>query len=384
MARLEKPLSQLTKDWTHVPVVDIAAYVNRPAEQRRREVEEGKQPGKVKRPMNSFMLYRKAYQNRTKNWCLQNNHQVVSQVCGDSWPLEPESVREQFNEWARIERQNHQNAHPGYKFSPSKAGTAKAAKRKASVTTDETSDLEDFDWRNDRGGRPVKQQKLTPRLAPIPPRNFTGNPYYVQSDAGSRGSSLEPGMGGAYNNSAYSTSNPGRRPPAQYDQSGIHQGQYWQQQIRRNQQNPNIEDVLMRRAAAPGTDADSSLVYHNEFPNDGFDAHFYGPRDTAEIKIDPSLMAHPQPGYDSAYAASTSGMFLEDGDILNDGRQWEQAAGNVDRDLQEEYPEYLGTQNGVEGLYIANQQLHILNSHDSWQVESLDAGDEFNKWMDGE
>ena len=60
IARLEKPLSELTRTWTHVPVVDIDAYVNRSAEIRRQEVEEGKNPGKVKRPMNSFMLYRKA------------------------------------------------------------------------------------------------------------------------------------------------------------------------------------------------------------------------------------------------------------------------------------------------------------------------------------
>ena len=59
IVKLEKPLSELTKDWTHVPIADIESYVNRSAEERRREVEDGKVPGKVKRPMNSFMLYRK-------------------------------------------------------------------------------------------------------------------------------------------------------------------------------------------------------------------------------------------------------------------------------------------------------------------------------------
>jgi hypothetical protein len=66
------------------------------------------------------MLYRKAYQNLAKRLCTQNNHQLVSQVCGNSWPLEPESLRAQFNEWARIERANHQKAHPEYKFTPAK------------------------------------------------------------------------------------------------------------------------------------------------------------------------------------------------------------------------------------------------------------------------
>ena len=42
MAKLERPLSVLTAAWTHVPVVDIEAYVNRSAADRRAEVETGK------------------------------------------------------------------------------------------------------------------------------------------------------------------------------------------------------------------------------------------------------------------------------------------------------------------------------------------------------
>ncbi|CAD6503826.1 BgTH12-05571 [Blumeria graminis f. sp. triticale] len=107
VAKLEKPLSELTKHQTQIPLIDIDAF----------------------RPMNSFMLYRKAYQNRAKGWCSQNNHQVVSQVCGTSWLFEPSAVKDKFNEWARIERINHQIAHPEYKFSPNKSVTAKPSKQ---------------------------------------------------------------------------------------------------------------------------------------------------------------------------------------------------------------------------------------------------------------
>ncbi|RKF72529.1 putative hmg box protein [Golovinomyces cichoracearum] len=131
--KLDKPLSKLTENFTHIPLVDIDAYVNRSAEERHKEVEQGKEPGKVKRPMNSFMLYRKAYQIRTKYWCSKNNHQVVSQVCGDSWPLEPESVKRMFADWAQIERNNHRKAHPDYKFSPNKPNSGKVARRKTST-----------------------------------------------------------------------------------------------------------------------------------------------------------------------------------------------------------------------------------------------------------
>lgn len=157
VARMEKPLSELAKNCKEVPVDDIQAYVNRPIEVRLKEVAEGKEPGKIKRPMNSFMLYRKAYQHITKYWCEKNNHQVVSQVCGDSWPLEPDSVKRQFSDWAQIERHNHQSAHPGYKFSPSKPGTVKVSKRRSStnlITDDSDSEdrsFKDFPPKRQRG-----------------------------------------------------------------------------------------------------------------------------------------------------------------------------------------------------------------------------------------
>jgi hypothetical protein len=387
VARLDKPLSELTKTWTHVPVVDIDAYVNRSAEKRRQEVEEGKNPGKVKRPMNSFMLYRKAYQNRTKNWCLQNNHQVVSQVCGDSWPLEPDAVREQFNEWARIERQNHQNAHPGYKFSPAKAGTAKAAKRKASMSGEE-SDLEDFDWEG--SGRSSKRQRLTPKLSHTPPVPFNSQPYYG-FDLELRGSSLEPGMGGGYPSSTYQASNPGMDPPEPY-RSDIPERRYWHQEVVRNPQNPHVQDVIFRRTISPGMNPASHPGYHHvyyphnggmngsmgEYPVNGYHG---GP----DVKIDPSLMGLAQP-YSNPYAIGGSETLLDDNGLMFNQHHLQQPLEDVDRDLKEEYPEYLGTQTGVADAHIPNQQVVDPNNLNNWQiVDSLDTGDEFNnKWMDGE
>ncbi|EFX01060.1 hmg box protein [Grosmannia clavigera kw1407] len=139
LSTLDRPLSILTKDW-EIPVVDIATYVHRSVEDRRTEVEQGKVPGKIKRAMNAFMLYRKAYQDRAKRWAQQSNHQIVSKVCGQSWSMEPRTVRTQFNEWANIERDNHRMAHPEYKFTPSKP------RKKIGDTFDDFSDPEDPDW----------------------------------------------------------------------------------------------------------------------------------------------------------------------------------------------------------------------------------------------
>ena len=117
---LARPLSELAKDYPAIIVADIDAYVHRSTEERIMEVRKSKVPGKVKRPMNAFMLYRKAYHNLARTICTQNNHQVLSQVCGGSWREETDKVNEQFSEWAKIERSNHQTAHPDYKFAPSR------------------------------------------------------------------------------------------------------------------------------------------------------------------------------------------------------------------------------------------------------------------------
>ncbi|KAK5164819.1 uncharacterized protein LTR77_009483 [Saxophila tyrrhenica] len=207
--KLTAPLSILTKDMD-VPLKDMDAWVHRPAETRRKEVE--KRNGYVTRPMNSFMLYRSCYAERTKQWCLQNNHQVVSSVSGESWPMEPEEVRNQFNEWAKIERANHAAAHPEYKFSPSKASN----KRKKGDFSDDEDDASELDGDPDgeyRGGsRTVRQKRLADNAAAVAylPSNvgFESHPYYGQQ----------------YEQPQYAyTSEPGRPLPsnAGYDGSGL-------------------------------------------------------------------------------------------------------------------------------------------------------------------
>lgn len=117
---VEQPLSTLLAHLNDtVADVDIAAYVHRSIETRQREVEEDKHK-KIKRPMNAFMLYRKAFQNRIKSWQTNDNHQGVSKVAGDGWPLESDETHEQFKEWARVERDMHAAAFPDYKFAPTK------------------------------------------------------------------------------------------------------------------------------------------------------------------------------------------------------------------------------------------------------------------------
>lgn len=129
---LRAPLSELTRE-SELPVKDMKAHINRPVEVRIKEARDrqekkGKGNKGVPRPMNSFMLYRSAYAERCKEWALQHNHQVVSSISGASWPLETAEIRRLYTELAEEERVKHREAHPSYKFAPSKPGNGVLSK----------------------------------------------------------------------------------------------------------------------------------------------------------------------------------------------------------------------------------------------------------------
>jgi len=243
--KLTAPLSVLTKDLS-APLKDMDEWVNRSAETRRKEVE--KRNGYVTRPMNSFMLYRSAYAERTKQWCTQNNHQVVSSVSGESWPMEPQEVRDQFNEWAKIERDNHQKAHPEYKFSPAKT----TSKRRKGDDSDDDAELSDVDERNPdgeyRGGRSLRQKREAAQEA-VPLNDtygFTSNPYYGRQAP-------------AYEQSQYQYANPGRPLPSNvaYDHNGLpynpQTGTYVQQQTYQHPSYTYVQDVVGMRVPTPNS-----------------------------------------------------------------------------------------------------------------------------------
>jgi len=128
--QLPAPLSELTMHLTNIPLRDMDTWVHRSTEERLREKAE---KGKVARPMNSFMLYRSAYAERSKRYLSQNNHQIVSSAAGLSWKMEPAHIRDKYEELARIEREAHSRAHPTYKFKPNK-GPPTTTRRQGELT----------------------------------------------------------------------------------------------------------------------------------------------------------------------------------------------------------------------------------------------------------
>ena len=93
--------------------------------------------------------------------------------------MEPPEVRDLYNEYAKIERINHQNAHPTYKFSPSKAATP-ARKRKGEFSDEEPSDLEDAEWNPGNGrSRPRPSKRMSQGVGY--PMNGMSSEFFDQS-----------------------------------------------------------------------------------------------------------------------------------------------------------------------------------------------------------
>ena len=126
------------------PAQCIEQLVNRSTERRRREVENKK--GHIPRPLNSFMLYRKAYQAQAKQVLNLTHHQLISGVVAASWRHETRDVIAKFVRFAQIEKDNHQLAFPNYRFVPKRSAQVEKARRK--TKRDDRSNLRNNDNRD--------------------------------------------------------------------------------------------------------------------------------------------------------------------------------------------------------------------------------------------
>lgn len=245
---LTAPLSELTKSYHHIPLKNMDEWVNRSVETRMKEC--GKKEGYIPRPMNSFMMYRSAYAERTKHWCLQNNHQVVSSVSGESWPLEPPEIRELYIEYAKQERENHAKAHPGYKFCPAKADATRRKRKGGTHESDDDGsvDLEDPDgeWQSIKRNKTGKQTTRAKKTKPQPyDSNGVGNFEFQEGYQGHEllGTSIAE-------QSTFQFNNPGVHCPPQL--GSLDEGEYYQSVINSNPLGTaRVEDVSVLRAEAP-------------------------------------------------------------------------------------------------------------------------------------
>jgi hypothetical protein len=122
-----RPLSDYSDDVIHAAAKRTKEWVNRPADVRWRETEQ--RHGYIARPLNSFMLYRSAYIPEAKARYSQSKQQELSAIVADSWRRESQKVRQAYEAYAMIERRNHHEAYPKYKFSPKKLSMKKGDTR---------------------------------------------------------------------------------------------------------------------------------------------------------------------------------------------------------------------------------------------------------------
>lgn len=139
--QVDQPLSEKTAHMINIPLKDMDQWVHRLPDQR---LQEEKQKGRVRRPLNAFMLYKCAYHKRTQELLIQKELQNVSQqnlsrVVGASWGIEPYHIRQKYKRLARIDQDNHKMAFPDYKFKPQKRLQARE-RRELSFSTSTTGD----------------------------------------------------------------------------------------------------------------------------------------------------------------------------------------------------------------------------------------------------
>ncbi|SPN97822.1 uncharacterized protein DNG_01334 [Cephalotrichum gorgonifer] len=333
-----KPLSEASRENPDIEVHDIASYVQRPREVRLKEVKKGN----IKRPMNSFMLYRKTYQLVAKKVSDQNNHQVISVVCGDAWAMEPAAVREQFDQWAAIERANHGKAYPNYKFKPKT--------KKKDVQPEE--EFEDEDGDLDAEEDPQHAQTA-------PPMSVYAS--YQAYGSGNAGLSPPPPY------QAYP--NQGRHMSPPYDNPGITGGQYYQQSVYSAPGGgPEVEDVIIRRVPSPAA--------YEQQPGGPMLQEYHGlpsqyPPITQHLgqeqAVDPSLVSRTDVAqYHTFY----------DGFGLEMDTQWQAPP------RQDSPPELQDSMAPIDAVLSQDPQIGYLRGDgDGWQVEELGGqNSQFDTW----
>lgn len=332
-------------------------YVHRPIADR---LQEARIKGKIKRPMNSFMLYRAAYTERIKAMFHQNNHQEVSRASGKSWRQETPAIKRKYEELANIEKENHNLAHPDYKFAPKKESDSKK-KKKRGATNDDFSELDDTEF--------------IPRCVP-PSYTRHSRDSEFDSDLGSRDSTPfdhpEHGLPiGGYYSSSWNTSNPGRPVPGMMPS---HEHHYLQSSVRPSPLGSRVEDVFRRSVSELQYSTSSALA---GLPG-GSHYDLLQPPTTAagqpEGQLDPRLLvfendsppsthSYHQSNYPAWHEAPTSNSCLPATSVAPGQTQYPMASGTYQLGMQS----------------VADHRASLESSHEAGLEPP---GGEFDHWID--
>ncbi|RIA80444.1 high mobility group box domain-containing protein, partial [Glomus cerebriforme] len=93
---------------THIPLEQLLA----PCKKTR-----GKK-GRITRPQNAFILYRKDLQDKIKNENPQADFKEISKIAGNRWKNEADQVKNNYTLLATLGGLVHQDLFPNYKYQP--------------------------------------------------------------------------------------------------------------------------------------------------------------------------------------------------------------------------------------------------------------------------
>ncbi|GAB0137775.1 hypothetical protein EsDP_00006028 [Epichloe bromicola] len=155
---LDKALSESAKQYPD-DFIDPVAYACRSIEERKQKsIEEGK----VSRPLNSYMLYRKAYQQVARRVIRKDQQQSASQTVGASWTkLECDEIKSRFRALAKIDHEKHLEAFPTYRYTPAQGKNSRCSPESRKTMITERKSLR-------RSGQRITDPKPIARQASIP------------------------------------------------------------------------------------------------------------------------------------------------------------------------------------------------------------------------
>lgn len=135
------PWEVSTQERPNCPILEIDLFESKDGAGDEDSSRKSKGKEKIKRPLNSFMIYRRSQTQRAMiNARRQNmklDHKTISSVIGLLWQTERASVQDYFIQLSAIEKSRHRMLFPGYRFQPRRKSRSEStvAKSKDSAAT---------------------------------------------------------------------------------------------------------------------------------------------------------------------------------------------------------------------------------------------------------
>jgi hypothetical protein len=254
-----------------------------------------------------------------------------------------------YNELAKIERINHQAAHPDYKFSPSKAATTAKKRKDEEYSGDELSDL---DWEPQGGRSKGKRSRRQESQYGYPENNMHAHSDFF----------WEPSA----------TTNAGSHPPMQMPTDPYNQ--YFQTSIQPGMgMSPHLmDDMRMRKLDTPSSmmqfpQGEAMLGLPGGNASDMMQ-HLHSQVGTPlgeNGQVDPMLLAYEGPSHTEIEPGMIAHHGFHNGHVGMMTREYDQDS--IHSFLGQEHP-------------------HKDYHPEQWQPDpglaSMEQGSEFEKWMD--